>query len=98
MPCRVDDFGESAREKAEYVAKLETALCAMCTYLSPALPWANAGIKDDGLRKWLRKWWYDHIIEDEKKEAERKRQEKEYKIRANALSKLTEEEKRILKI
>lgn len=103
MPCRdwtVEDEWRM-RGSAEK-AMLSASLCAILTLLEkdPAgfvlmlkkIDWKEAGVSK---REFMR-WWEDHKEKDAARQVREAKEKAEKKIRDEALSKLTDEEKKIL--
>lgn len=105
MPCR-DEFAEDLRRRERDVegALTKAGLCAILTALGDKsslfeetlskVDWKEAGIK----KRELLSWWEQHKEEDRARREREKRVKHEKKIRKEALSKLSDEEKKILGI
>lgn len=104
MPCRdwADIEAERRTESQEKIL-LEASMCAILTVLErdhdlqeilKSVDWNEAGVP----RYRLEKWWDEHKAEDHRrKKAEAEKQERE-RLRTEALSKLTPEERSALGI
>ena len=104
MPCR--DGMEDFRRSEEYAerALIRAALCAVLTALEREsggdlyenvlsfIDWKEAGVTE----KEFRKWWKDHKMEDAERRAYEREERRKEEVRKFALSKLSDEEKKIL--
>lgn len=94
MPCYTPDYGPTDAEILE--RKIPAVLCAILRAHGPSVldgvDWKEAGVSHAEFSK----WWKCHEQED----AERRRREAEYQTvrtkRADALAKLTPEERAII--
>jgi len=104
MPCRDGMEDVRRREESERRAIIEASLCAVLTVLDKddaefgaflkKIDWKEAGVTK---RQFL-SWWEDHKEWDRKRREAVAQQVHEAKVRKDALSKLTEYEKKILGI
>jgi len=104
MPCRdwtvEDRYSEISKEKA----MLRASLCALMTALETddaafgailkKIDWKEAGVT----KRELLMWWEDHKEQDRVRKVRETKEAAEKKLRAEALAKLTPEEKKVLGI
>lgn len=90
MPCRDEpcDYGPPAEERHENDVKARLA-CALCTYME------SEGIP---IPDWAIGWWEKHKAWDIKRKAQEKEAADNEAKAKEAMSKLTPEELRVLKI
>lgn len=108
MPCRSDGYEDYARPSSPRGADremLESTLCGLFTFLEknkvPVLNEVldNLDYKEMGVsRKEVEAWWREHKREDENRRRREERARKKEELKNQALSKLTNEEKKALGI
>lgn len=105
MPCR-DEWTEREDLEKDYreLALVRASLCAVLSVLEEddatfaailkKIDWKEAGVSK---REFL-SWWTDHMEKDRKRKEQEAKLMREKEILKEALSKLTDEEKKILGI
>ena len=103
MPCRTDDWDcKPVRESRNglYIADFEAILCGILTVLEKEermfslddVDWDEVGVK----KKHVDKWWKEHKKEDEVRRAKEAAAKRKNDLRAMALAKLTDDERKAL--
>jgi len=87
MPCRTEDWGDDTKEEKE-IQKLTRMLCSACVGLETK-GWDMPTLE-------LKKWWEKHQKEDERRLAMERAERKKNRLRKQAISKLTPEERKAL--
>lgn len=96
MPCMSydDDPHASSREWKKQTDKLARIACKAMTELVKHGKADFLILQDEEVRK----WWEQHQAADRRAREMRERKEREARVRSEALSKLTDEEKKVLRI
>ena len=105
MPCR-DEWAEEQDRKAAFreLALVRASLCAVLTFIEgddtafaamlKDIDWKEAGVS----KKEFLSWWETHKHEDIQRRKREAAEKREKELRANALAKLTLEERKLLGI
>lgn len=96
MPCR--DYEDDNRWENSQLRQQNNKLARVACGALAAFAEANPDACNAFLAKHheAKKWWNDHKAADEAARLERERKEHEFKVKAGALAKLTDEERKAL--